>query len=704
MKKLLLLYIAFMLIANPFLSNGFAQDYTQWQLPERAKMRLGKGKINDITFSSDGTRFAVAATIGIWIYDAQTGEELTLLTGHQREVKAVEFSLDGRTFTSVDAGGETRLWDAATGKLRSVLTEPTDLVRKLTLSSDSMKLVTANMDDRFRLWHLGESAQEPIVVNDTEQGVLALALSPDGRILASSKIPHHNSVSMTQVENFRLQVWDTTTRKMLFNLPGDTEQIHTLAFSPDGKTFASLDIDGKAQLWDVDTGTSQLTLSGNEEWTRMSKFSPDGKYLATADSDGNVRVWDITTKPPHQSASLRVFKENREDVSTLELSPDGKTLLVASEFETIRAWDITTGKQRFTITGHIGPMLHLTFSETDNALTSINSADSATARLWAHFQHRQWDVRTGNPLFTHFLALIGAEELSPDGRTVLVDHLDGTLDLWDIHTKRTRSTLKGNMKDELNVQFALSLDGKVLAGIGKDRIIRVWKGKQSTWRQFLSRLPWGRSFFGVNPEFTFKVHRKDGFGALALSPDGKILAHARTLPMTVNTTVYLYSTETGETLRTLKAFTDRITDLAFSPDGKTIAGGNREAIHLWDTLTGAQLGVCTPGRLALRTTQVFSPDSKILVSAAGGTVVKFSDGAVKTAGGGWLSEATSVHGGGSIQLWEAHTGDLLSTHTGHTDRVQTLVFSKDEKTLASGSADGTILLWDWETLKKTNNR
>ena len=497
-------------------------------------------------------------------------------------------------------------------------------------------------------------------------------------------------------------MWDTTTQKMLFNLPGDTEQIHTLVFSPDGRTLAGLDVDGKAQLWDADTGTSQLTLKGNEQWARMLEFSSDGKYLAIVDSDGNVRVWDITIKPPHQSASLRVFKENSEDVSTLELSPDGKTLLVASKSGTIRVWNIATGNQHFTITGHIGSMLHLTFSETEKGLASINSPNFVW--LESVFQHRQWDVTTGKPLSTHFLELTGAKKISPDGRIILVDHLDGTLDLWDTHAKRSRSTLKGNMKDELNVRFALSLDGKVLAGVGKDRIIRVWKSKQSAWRQFFSRLPWGRSFFGANPQFTFKVHRKDGFGALVLSPDGKILAHARTLPMTVNTTVYLYSTETGETLRILKAFTDQITNLAFSPDGKTIAGGNREAIHLWDTSTGTQLRVCTLERLAVSVTLVFSPDSSILISAARGTVVEFPDGAVRLAGGGWLSEATSVHGGGSIQLWEAHTGALLSTYTGHTDRVQTLTFSKDEKTLASGSADGTILLWDWETLKKANNR
>ena len=168
-----------------------------------------------------------------------------LLTGHERAVKAVEFSLDGRTFTSVDAGGETRLWDATTGKRRAILTEPTDLVRKVTLSSDGTKLVTANMDDTFRLWHLANADQEPILISDTEQSVSAMTLSPDGKILATSKTPHHNSVGQTPIENFRLQVWDTTTQEMLFSLPGDTEQIHTLAFLPDSRTFISLDIDGK---------------------------------------------------------------------------------------------------------------------------------------------------------------------------------------------------------------------------------------------------------------------------------------------------------------------------------------------------------------------------------------------------------------------------------------------------------------------------
>ena len=699
MKKTGLFFIVLSLTVGFWSSKSLAQDYTQWQLPEGAKIRLGKGSINDSTFSRDGTQFAVATTIGIWIYNAHTGEELALLTGHEQEVEAVEFSTDGRTFTTVDAGGETRLWDATTHKRISILTEPTDLVREVTLSSDGTKLVTSNMDDTFRLRHLANTDQEPILINDTEQSVLAMALSPDGRILATSKIPRHNTISQTPIENFRLQVWDTTTQEMLFSLPGDTAQIHTLAFLPDSRTFISSDIDGTTQLWDVNTGTSQ-SIMPNDDRVRVLELSPDGKYLATGHWDGNAQLWDINAEA-QRTVPGQVFNGDKYGISTLAFSPDGKTLLTTSESGNIRAWDTETGKHRFTITGHIGPMLHPAFSETGDTVTSINSPDSNW--LWGGFQHLQWDVTTGKPLFAHFLELPGAEKIAPDGRTVLVDHRDGTLELWDIHTKRTRSPLKGNMKDEF-VQFALSLDGKVLAGVGKDRIIRVWKSKRSTWRQLFSRLPWGRSFFGTNPEFTFKVPKKDGFGVLALSPDGKILAHARTLPKTINTTVYLYSTETGENLRTLKAFTDRIKTLAFSPDGKTIAGGNREAIHLWDTSTGTQLQMRTLERLAVSGTLVFSADSKILVSTVEGTVLKFPIGVVRTAGGGWLTGTMSASGSGVIQLWDTRTGELLSSHTGHTEHINTLAFSKDQKTLASASTDGTILLWDWETLKKTGNR
>ena len=92
--------ITVIILLTLFLLNTYAQDSPQWHLPDGAKMRLGKGVINEIQYSPDGTRLAVASSIGIWIYATATGQEVALLTGHTSAVLSVAFSPDGRTLAS----------------------------------------------------------------------------------------------------------------------------------------------------------------------------------------------------------------------------------------------------------------------------------------------------------------------------------------------------------------------------------------------------------------------------------------------------------------------------------------------------------------------------------------------------------------------------------------------------------------------------
>ena len=63
--------LALLILLTLFLQNTFAQDYTRWGLPEGAKVRIGKGMAADVQYSPDGTRLAVASSIGIWLYDAR---------------------------------------------------------------------------------------------------------------------------------------------------------------------------------------------------------------------------------------------------------------------------------------------------------------------------------------------------------------------------------------------------------------------------------------------------------------------------------------------------------------------------------------------------------------------------------------------------------------------------------------------------------
>ena len=128
MKTTTTLLVLFLL----FSLNTFAQDYTQWGLPEGAKAALGKGRIEEIAYSPDGTRLAVASSIGIWIYDMNTYQEVALLTGHGDDASrdrqpqederfalltghTVSFSPDGSTIASTSRDGTCRLWDALTG-------------------------------------------------------------------------------------------------------------------------------------------------------------------------------------------------------------------------------------------------------------------------------------------------------------------------------------------------------------------------------------------------------------------------------------------------------------------------------------------------------------------------------------------------------------------------------------------------------------
>ena len=152
MKPKLFLALTLLLVPLVFALNTSAEDYTTWSLPEGAIARFGKGVISEIALSPDGTRLAVAGGTGIWLYNAQTGEELDLLTRHTGWVYSVAFSPDGTTLASGSGDRTVRLWDVRTGTLRNTLTGHTSQVRSVAFSPDGTTLASGSGDNTVRLW------------------------------------------------------------------------------------------------------------------------------------------------------------------------------------------------------------------------------------------------------------------------------------------------------------------------------------------------------------------------------------------------------------------------------------------------------------------------------------------------------------------------------------------------------------------------
>ena len=658
MKKTKLLYIVCLLIPCLLLSNSFAQEYaSQWHLPEGAKARLGRGKLNNIIFSPDGTRVAVPTSIGIWVYDAHTTEAVSLFSGIQtgemekflptRPPEALTFSADALIIASAH-GSTVYVWDTATGTAFAMLDEHPDVIKGIALSPDRTKLATAAGDWTVRLWDVGTGKYINSLTGHPG-AVNAVAFSPDGKILASAGIA--------------LRLWNADTGELLHADDTDLGSVTQLVFSPDGKTLASGGgLDRRVHLWDVETGTLQKTLKGLANRIREIVFSPDGKTLVTV-SSGSMRIWDVRTGTEQKSLPTPIDKQpqlippilnikqlnqivlprHRDDVHSARFSKDGEQLVSASSDGSLHVWDVETGlyQQSLVLGAHTDSVSVLAFSEDSKYLAS---GDRFTERI------RVWNVEnaTQHAILTpgqgDILTPIRQLTISPGIKKLAGGGLRGTIQVWDATTLQQLSAMPTERMVRL-LPLVFSPDGKFLAGRGGEILttnkIELW---QTDFGDHLFTL---EGHIGNVSEYIF-------------SPDSNILASGGE-----DAAIILWDVKTGNQLANLTGHTKSIRALTFSPDGKTLASGATDELRLWDVNTGTPIS--NPDVALNVEALAFSPDGKTLASGSGSMILL------------WKLETT----------FQPH-----SMLRGHQGTIYVLMFSPDGKTLASGSNDGTVLLWD----------
>jgi WD40 repeat protein len=550
------------------IGGDWTGDVEVWDLSTRRRVaRLTSGEYHaHVAFSPDGSRLAFATREWLRVWDCATQKMIAEVSldhpaagSFDNIVLSVSFSADGETIITFHRSTAIKQWRASDLEVLNSRPIPIGEAWQGTPFAVSSDLKTAvHVEDPNGIVVIDlESGQERWRYKSPSQYAVAIAISPDGKLLATN----------FGFSDGTIQIRDVATGEPVTELVGHRAWVSTLKFWPDGKTLASASADHTIRIWDMERFEPIRTLQGHTLEVWSLDLSSDGSTLVSGSKNGEVLVWDSKGDSRKPSAWTVPGRHHR-----FRLSSDGAAIhaLQQERRQVMRYHGPTFGREEVIEEIPIGEDATCCISQSGRLAT----LSDGVLRVWNLDERKLANEVT--------IATVGSGQSQPlafsaDERRFWIHHWDAdvnqsVLTEWDLAAKlpfRTIADLKSVTKYS-RVQIHPN-NWAIFTGWTRDD---GWVGFHDL---RTGRTTWPEKAPG--PAIPF--------GPFASScADGKLLAICHDLGiLTVWETASLLGNSAPRPIKTLGGILKMFHGSAFSPDGtRLLAGsGGAEAIKLWET-------------------------------------------------------------------------------------------------------------------------
>lgn len=250
--------------------------------------------------------------IDIWDTTAWTALATLGDSADTKSVSALAFSSDGKLLAAAGKSDRVVIWDLAS-RQRTYTLELKETVTSLAFYPAGGSIVIGTKDSSIAIWNYRNNKIRQI---KTDNDVLAVAVSPDGKLVASGG------------QDKNVTTWDANNGARLHTMTGHSNDVTALLFSPGGKQIISAGTDKKIIIWEAKNGTRKQELAGHDDDIVALGISKDGQRLASSESKrggGMLFVWDLRSGQEQKRIKL-----SRKAYS-MALTPDGRHALTGTD-------------------------------------------------------------------------------------------------------------------------------------------------------------------------------------------------------------------------------------------------------------------------------------------------------------------------------------------------------------------------------------